>query len=340
MTFSSRIPVIYVSSSNISVLVDYLTLIDIQGGGGIGAPGTFCKLTTAEAAQPVFDAWCKIVGPSSIDTSDLYGLGSSEVLISQLNLHGSVVDTKSYPLTPGTHSSEKIKEAANKSFEKLKGIKIRVFYLHAPDRTVDFKETLRAIDELHKEGKFELFGLSNFRSYEVAEFVTLARENGWVAPTVYEGIYNPIDRTVETELVPLGCLVGHLLSDSDQLAMIEEGSHYDPKQPFGQWFSARYGPMIPEVRKLKEKVEAKGFNLNQASVRWLQHHSALIPGDLGIIFGGSKPEHVATSLGYCTEGPLPAELVEAFEACYNAVKTGLPNYDHSPAWYKPEVHGY
>ncbi|CAA7261882.1 unnamed protein product [Cyclocybe aegerita] len=337
MTFSSRIPVIY-------------------GGGGIGAPGTFCKLTTAEAAQPVFDAWCKIVGPSAIDTSDLYGLGSSEVLISQLNLHGSVVDTKSYPLAPGAHSYEKIKEAANKSFEKLKGIKVRVFYLHAPDRTVDFKETLRAIDELHKEGKFELFGLSNFRSYEVAEFVILARANGWIAPTVYEGIYNPIDRTVETELIPClrrykirfapycpvagGLLVGHLLSDKDQLAMIEEGSHYDPKQPFGQWFSARYGPMIPEVRKLKEKVEAKGLNLNQASVRWLQHHSALIPSDLGIIFGGSKPEHVVASLGYCTESPLPAELVEAFEACYNAVKSGLPNYEHNPAWYKPEVHGY
>jgi aflatoxin B1 aldehyde reductase len=43
------------------------------------------------------------------------------------------------------------------------------------------------------------FGLSNFRSYEVAEFVLIARKNGWVQPTVYQGIYNAVARTIEPE---------------------------------------------------------------------------------------------------------------------------------------------
>ncbi|KAF9525602.1 aflatoxin B1-aldehyde reductase [Crepidotus variabilis] len=337
MSFSTRIPVIY-------------------GGGGIGDPGTFCKLTSVEAAQPIFDTWYNIVGPSAIDTSDLYGHGTSEPLIGKMNLHGSGVDTKCYPTTPGAHSYENVKKAVNSSVQKLQGIKIRVFYLHAPDRTVDWKETLRAINELHQEGKFEAFGLSNFYSYEVAEIVMIARQNGWVQPTVYEGIYNPIDRSVETELIPClrrynirfaaycplagGLLVGHLLSDSDELASIEPGSHYDAKQPFGRWFSSRYGPMVPEVRKLKEAAEKSGLNLNQASVRWLQHHSALLSSDFGIIFGGSKTSHVETTLKYCTEGPLPDELVQAFETCYANVKAGLPNYNHNPPWYNPKEHGY
>jgi hypothetical protein len=41
-----------------------------------------------------------------------------------------------------------------------------------------------------------------------------------------------------------------------------------------------------------------------------------------------------------TEGPLPEELVKAFEDAYLSVKAPLPNYNHSPAWYKPEEHGY
>jgi hypothetical protein len=36
--------------------------------------------------------------------------------------------------------------------------------------------------------------------------------------------------------------------------------------------------------------------LAEVAIRWLQHHSALTPGDLGIIIGGSKPVHVETAL--------------------------------------------
>ncbi|KAJ6582358.1 aflatoxin B1-aldehyde reductase [Mycena capillaripes] len=322
--FEPRIPVIY-------------------GAGGIGAPGTFCKLTDAATAQPVLDAWCRRVGPSAIDTSNLYGFGTSEKYMF-------------YPLAPGDHSAAKIKAACAKYMEALKGVKIRVLYLHAPDRTTPWAETLQAIDELHKEGKFEMFGLSNYRTYEVAEIVTLCRVNGWVAPTVYEGLYNAIDRTVETELIPClrhfgikfaaycplagGYLVGHLISATEDPNAISQGSHFDPKNPFGMWFRDRYLPMGAAVGELRAIVEEHGLNLNGASVRWLQHHSALRPTDLGIIFGGSKVSHIEATLKYCTEGPLPKKVVKAYEECYAKVKGGLPNYHHDPAWYDPEVHGY
>jgi hypothetical protein len=50
----------------------------LQGAGGIGALGTFGKLTNTAAAQPVIDAWCKRVGASAIDSSNLHGFGTSE----------------------------------------------------------------------------------------------------------------------------------------------------------------------------------------------------------------------------------------------------------------------
>lgn len=37
---------------------------------------------------------------------------------------------------------------------------------------------------------------------QVAEIVTICRANGYIPPTVYEGIYNFLDRTIEAELIP------------------------------------------------------------------------------------------------------------------------------------------
>ncbi|KAJ6474480.1 aflatoxin B1-aldehyde reductase [Mycena vitilis] len=326
----------------------------IYGAAGIGAPGTFCKLTDARIAQPVLDAWCKLVGPSAIDTSNVYGFGTSEKILAEMDLHGSCVDTKLYPLVAGDHSAAKLKAAYGKSVEVLRGVKIRVLYLQAPDRTTPWAETLQAIDGLHKEGKFEMFGLSNYKTYEVAEIVTLCRANGWLAPTVFEGIYSAIDRTVEIELIPClrhfgmkfaaccplagGYLIGHLLSPTLRCDAIPRGSHFDPRNPFGMWYQNRYMRMGAAVRELRAFVETHGMTLNSASVRWLQHHSALRPTDLGIVFGGSDVEHIEATLQYCTEGPLPEDVVKAYEECYAKVKGGLPSFAVDPEWYDPGMH--
>ena len=110
-------------------------------------------------------------GQLNIDTARIYGHdtsekvcliqrahgGVSEVVVtaqalSQLDLHGARVDTKIHPLSQGLHAPEKLKARFKLSLEALGPIKIRVFYLHAPDRTVPFGDTLEAVDDLYKEG--------------------------------------------------------------------------------------------------------------------------------------------------------------------------------------------
>ena len=58
------------------------------------------------------------------------------------------------------------------------------------------------MNELYKEGKFKRFGISNYTAWEVAEMVGICKANGYVAPTVYQGIYNAMHRGVEPELLP------------------------------------------------------------------------------------------------------------------------------------------
>ena len=62
------------------------------------------------------------------------------------------IDTKVYPFNPGDHSPAKLKATFQLSLDALAGKKIRVFYLHIPDRDVPFEETLEAVNELHQAG--------------------------------------------------------------------------------------------------------------------------------------------------------------------------------------------
>ena len=64
------------------------------------------------------------------------------------------------------------------------------------------EETLEACNDLFKEGKFVNLGLSNYAAWEVAEIYNIAKERGWVKPTIYQAMYNAITRDIETELIP------------------------------------------------------------------------------------------------------------------------------------------
>jgi len=95
-----------------------------------------------------------------------------------------------------------------------------MWYLHGPDRTVPYEVTLKVVNDLYKEGLFKKFGISNYTAYvyllviviyillisffrwEVAEIVGICKANGYIQPTVYQGIYNAIHRAVEMELFP------------------------------------------------------------------------------------------------------------------------------------------
>lgn len=74
-------------------------------------------------------------------------------MISELDLKGLALDTKVYPIHPGDHAPAKLRELFSHSEKALGSQKIRVFYLHAPDRAVPYEDTLEVINELYQQGK-------------------------------------------------------------------------------------------------------------------------------------------------------------------------------------------
>jgi aflatoxin B1 aldehyde reductase len=99
-----------------------------------------------------------------------------------------------YPVTPGLHEPDEISTQFHESLTQLKTTCIDIFYLHAPDRSVPFVDTLERLNTFYKEGKFKQLGLSNYTAFEVAEIVVTCKERGWVRPTIYQARYNAISK--------------------------------------------------------------------------------------------------------------------------------------------------
>ncbi len=160
------------------------------------------------------------------------------------------MDTKLYP-NAGTqmsvddqynHTAGDVRRGLQNCLKALKADKIDMFYLHGPDRKTPFEDTLREINKLHEEGLFKRFGISNYMSWEVAEICEICIKNNWIKPTVYQGIYHALQRTIEAELFPClhfygislysfqplagGFLTGRYTRDQQEF---EPGSRFDPK---------------------------------------------------------------------------------------------------------------
>lgn len=133
-------------------------------------------------------------GFNEVDTARTYLDGKQEAFTTQAKWkqRGLTLATKWYPNTPGNHKKAILRGALERSLKELQTDQVDIFYLHAPDRSVPFTETLEEVNKMHKEGKFVKLGLSNYTSFEVAEIATLCNERGWVRPTIYQAIYNAL----------------------------------------------------------------------------------------------------------------------------------------------------
>lgn len=59
---------------------------------------------------------------------------------------------RNFPIFPGAHAPENLRSALEESIKALGPHKIRIFYLHGPDRSVPYEDTLREVNELYKKG--------------------------------------------------------------------------------------------------------------------------------------------------------------------------------------------
>ncbi|XP_054639943.1 aflatoxin B1 aldehyde reductase member 3 [Dunckerocampus dactyliophorus] len=286
-------------------------------------------------------------GYTLVDTAFMYMDGKSETIIGNMKLPKTVsIATKANPWEGKTLKPESVRSQLETSLQRLQTDSVDLFYLHAPDHQNPIVDTLRACNELHKEGKFKELGLSNYTSWEVAEIVSLCRQHDWIVPSVYQGMYNATTRQVETELLPCLRYFGMRFYAYNPLAggLLTGKYSYtdkDTSQPSGRFFGNNWAAVYRDRYwkqshfqaievVLKALTTAYGSNpptLLSAAIRWMYHHSQLKSelGD-GVIIGMSSIDQLRQNLAASEEGPLDERVVESFHEAWNLVAHECPNY--------------
>ncbi|KAG7413413.1 hypothetical protein ACKAV7_007897 [Fusarium commune] len=297
-------------------------------------------------------------GYNEVDTARIYVGGKQEGWTgSQTNWkdRGLTVDTKvKYPAQPGENTYEKVIESVETSLKELRTDCIDLLYLHRPDRGTPFQETLEAINKLHKDGKFVKFGISNFTAYEVAEVVMICKYNNWVRPTVYQGMYNCLTRSIEAELfvacrrygldiVVYNPIAGGLLSGKIKSMDIKpESGRFSDQSKIGTAYRQRYfrESTFKALKAIEEATEKNGLSMLETALRWIIHHSGLkvTNGNDGIIIGMSNIQQLEQNLELVEKGPLPDEVVKALDQAWLYSKADTANYWHGDLEYTYDVH--
>ncbi|KAJ7723798.1 Aldo/keto reductase, partial [Mycena metata] len=335
----------------------------VLGTLAVGAPeyvAQGARINIVEDLEAIIDVLLKH-GHHQLDTARVYGLGTAEQLIGSINWQekGITIGTKmlpAHPLMPeitGAHTLESIRKALMTSLKALNTKKIDIWYLHGPDRTVPFEVTLKAIDDLYREGHFARFGISNYMAAEVAEMAVICKERGYVQPSVFQGIYNAVHRLVEPELFHtlrkfniafygFNPLAGGFFTDrySSADATPEPGSRYDPTTLLGKGYRSRFWKpeFFAALAEVRTVATAHGLTMQEIAIRWVSHHSLMNreAGD-AVIIGGSSVKHIEENLVDLEKGSLPEQVLTALDAAWAAVKGYSSDYYFPIGWSAKEA---
>ena len=280
-------------------------------------------------------------GYDELDTAYVYNEGQSEELIGKalktIGRDRVKLATKVNPRITGRLDGAAAEMQLNESLKRLDTDCADIFYLHFPDPATPVASVLEACAKLHAEGKFKELGLSNFPAWMVTDVWHLCDRNGWVRPTVFEGIYNPLTRNAETELNACLDYFGMRFCAYNPMAgglLTGRYGKYEDAPTDGRFthrpnYQNRYWKksFFDAVGLLKTVCEKYGITTIEATYRWLAYHSMLRPerGD-AIIIGASKLHHLQQNMETIKAGPLPEEIIAAFGQAWEITRADSPAY--------------
>ena len=268
----------YLGSSGL--LISRITL----GTMTFGAPDWGCDEREAHAILKQFlDG-----GGNSIDAADVYASGRAEEIIGtflpQISREQVVLASKCYfPMgtQPNHHglSRKHVIAACEASLRRLRTEYIDLYYLHGPDPITRMEETLRAFDDLVRQGKVRYVGVSNLFAWQLAKAAGVAARMNLEPPVAAQYIYSLIHREPEREIVPaavdhgLGVLcygaLGAGLLTGKYRGMTEppKGSRMQRRM---QIDGARFWhPAGLKVREVLEEASAKtGIPMGKLAIAW------------------------------------------------------------------------
>ncbi|HXX48159.1 MAG TPA: aldo/keto reductase [Myxococcota bacterium] len=266
------------------------------------------------------------LGVTLFDTADVYGGGgvSEEYLGKALESRRAdvVVATKfGMPMGEGPlrrgGSRRWVMQAAENSLRRLGTDHIDLYQIHFPDAGTPIEETLRALDDLVRQGKVRYVGCSNFSGWQVVEAAWTARSAGLAQFVSAQNFYNLLERNVERELVPacnaygLGVLPYFPLASGLLTGKYQRGvaAPDGTRLAAPRFKGALTDKNFDKVEKLAAFAAEAGHSLLELAIGWLASQ-AHVPS---VIAGATRPEQVEANVRAAAWKLSAAELAKVNE---------------------------
>jgi len=266
------------------------------------------------------------LGITLFDTADAYGnLGGSEDLMGQVlgDRRKDIVLATKFGLP--MNEAETLKGASRRyiisaveaSLRRLRTDWIDLYQLHRPDPQTPIEETLRALDDLVRDGKVRYVGCSNLPGWQVVEAQWTARHHGLNAFVSCQDEYSLLVRDIERELLPamrtqgMGLLPffplasGLLTGKYKRNAAKPEGARLTTTQRLADRYMTEAN--WTAVEALEAFATARGRTLLELAFSWLAGEPAVA----SVIAGATKPEQLeqnVRAVGWALSGEERAEV--------------------------------
>ena len=246
-------------------------------------------------------------GINFVDTSNVYGQGVSEEYI------GRALKGRRHEMLIGTKFGSKrehgpnlfgggrkfVMDAVEESLRRLQTDYIDLYMIHRPDTRVPLVETLRAMDDIVRQGKALYIGVCNFESWRMVDAVWTCKANGMSGIISSQFEYSMLQRSSEAEMLPacrqhgvgvmpyLPLAAGFLTGKVDVSGVAPAGTRLalDANQS-GRWITDGNMRLIAE---LQDWASERGKTLLDLAFAWLLADPIVTT----VIAGASSPEQVS-----------------------------------------------
>ncbi|QAY65361.1 aldo/keto reductase family protein [Paenibacillus protaetiae] len=245
------------------------------------------------------------LGINFFDTANVYAKGEAERVVGETlqdyERSSYVLATKVYgkigdgPNDRGL-SRKHVIESVNASLKRLGHDYIDILYSHRFDVNTPLEETLRAFDDLVRQGKVLYIGVSEWTAAQITEAFAIADKYLLDKIVVNQPIYNLFERYIEKEIIPLGEKKGFgqvvfsplaqgILTGKYTAGSIPADSRAEKQDNFKNKLTEE---KLAKVALLQDIAREQGITVSQLSLAWILRQ----PNVASALVGASRPEQV------------------------------------------------
>lgn len=194
---------------------------------------------------------------------------------------------------------------------------VDIFYHHRPDPETPLEETMRALDQVVRQGKALYAAISNYPADKAAAAIAMLRDLGTPC-LIHQPRYSMFERTPEQGLLDVlgdngvGCIAFSPLAGGVLTDRYLQGIPQDSRIASGSKF-LNENQLTPEkmvkVQQLQALAQQRGQKLAQMALRWVLRDTRVT----SVLIGASKTAQIDDAVDMLSQPELTADEIAAIE---------------------------